>query len=71
MIRTYNIRFNRLNPQDPNRWVVEDSATHLIQTASHIDINVPTQTVEDHDRTVYSIQATGVLVWSGQAATIK
>ncbi len=69
MTRAYNIRFNKFDTS--LRWLVEDAATLEFWPAEAIEIETPSHTYHDDQRTLYFIQAIGVLVWSGQRATIK
>lgn len=69
MTRAYNIRFNKFDTS--LRWLVEDAATLEVWPAESITIQPQSTTYHDDQRTLYFIQAIGVLVWSGQHATIK
>ncbi len=69
MIRIYLIRFNKFDLD--LRWLVEDAATSEILPARSISIQSPSLTQNDDQRALYSIQTQGVLVWSGDHATIK
>ena len=71
MVRDYNIRFNKTEPTSSDKWVVEDSITHQFWTAEEIHIQVPTRTHNELNRTLYSIRATGILVWEDRIAIIK
>lgn len=50
---------------------MEDAATLEIWPAESVTIQPKSTTHHDEQRTLYSIQTIGVLVWSGQHATIK
>lgn len=69
MTRTFLVRFNKFNTT--LKWLVEDAATLESWPAESVRILTPSETNHDEARTLYSVRATGVLVWTGQRATIK